>query len=957
MPAHIPNRFEKSVLLVLFFGLNFFQVQSQPGTLMPEMSLNHGLRNNYVKSVVRDPDGRTWVATESGLKILNTDAPHHQKMMDSMQGKSVLNIGFFKGFVLVGTEVSGLKIMNLKSGQFINSNAFDTLQYVRKIRIIGDTAYVAANHAAGYITIEQSIPRWHPLLWKHLPAGYIMDFYSYRGQMVGFDFNNEEVPYFYGKRGDSLIRTGFPTSLPPPTIYVYLTADANEQELKIGGDGFFSSLKADGTHRFVSIRDSVEGLKMAIWDMANVGNRQFLAIGQPYTMRLGAAYELDVSTPSDIRKDFYCKTLLYDKANDALWMGTANRGLFIWPHMSTTHAKPLRLSGKVRVLPFRKGEKLMYNESEVYRIFDDGIPPVLISASRKGQKFEEILNVKHWQDSILVLRASSMSIHGVDGRVLVQQQLLPYQFTHVNHLGNGLACFSPYNTGIAIFNRNGQLKKQLRGESIEVRSTPLQNGLLYMCEEKGFYFLDSSSHAFSPAVNQAQDFLISSDTLWVLNDRKIFRYTIDLKKFKLISLDAISLEAILPDLQITWLRKLQNGSILAGDTKGFVMLDRYSAMPQWYRYLGNFSDLETPEVQGDSLLIQQQQWLATVPGHQSFSTAALKKLQIIDPSETGAEAGKTLEVRFPHPDYFVAVHALKQLDILFPDGHKETHFTVDSIIRLPQGLPKGNYRVDYYVNGQFLEFRKWRISIPILQNPLFYAALSMLVIGLFYFGFRYRERQKDMERLLLDSRMKLLKKNLDPHFIFNSLNLTYMLLMQGKYDEATASILKFSDLHRYFLEMINKPDVSLAEEFKFLENYLELEQGRLDPETAFEFTIENAGIDAHGIMIPPMILQPLVENAVKYCGLGNTAIEQRKIRIECYKHKGAAVVSIENTVSSEAVHFSHRLGKGISMVQQMIDIHKKSNRGHIEFKPSVQPQYFLGGYRCEIYILCEIINN
>jgi LytS/YehU family sensor histidine kinase len=69
--------------------------------------------------------------------------------------------------------------------------------------------------------------------------------------------------------------------------------------------------------------------------------------------------------------------------------------------------------------------------------------------------------------------------------------------------------------------------------------------------------------------------------------------------------------------------------------------------------------------------------------------------------------------------------------------------------------------------------------------------------------------------------MKLLKKNLDPHFIFNSLNLTYMLLMQRKYEEAAASILKFSDLHRYFLEMMNNQEVSLAEEFKFLENYLE----------------------------------------------------------------------------------------------------------------------------------------
>jgi LytS/YehU family sensor histidine kinase len=288
------------------------------------------------------------------------------------------------------------------------------------------------------------------------------------------------------------------------------------------------------------------------------------------------------------------------------------------------------------------------------------------------------------------------------------------------------------------------------------------------------------------------------------------------------------------------------------------------------------------------------------------------------------------------------------MDILFPDGHKESHFTLDSIIRLPQGLPHGNYQVEYFVNGQNLESRKWRISIPLLQNPLFYTALSLLVIGLFYFGFRYRSRQKDMERKLLDSRMKLLKKNLDPHFIFNSLNLSYMLLMQGKYDEAKESILKFSDLHRYFLEMINKSEVSLAEEFKFLQNYLELELGRLDADSAFQFTIENTDVDIDGIMIPPMILQPLVENAIKYCGLTNSEVELRKILIESYLIEGHAVVSIENTVSSDALHFSHRLGKGISIVQQMIDIYNRNSGGQITFMPSVECKHFKGGYRCEI---------
>jgi hypothetical protein len=70
-------------------------------------------------------------------------------------------------------------------------------------------------------------------------------------------------------------------------------------------------------------------------------------------------------------------------------------------------------------------------------------------------------------------------------------------------------------------------------------------------------------------------------------------------------------------------------------------------------------------------------------------------------------------------------------------------------------------------------------------------------------------------------------------------------------------------------------------------------------------------------------------------------------------HNGDALISIENTVSSEAVHYSSSFGKGISIVQQMIDIHNDNHGGNIVFKPSVQPQHFKGGYRCEIQIAAK----
>jgi hypothetical protein len=939
---------EKSFNLIIFFVLISSFVYSQPGSLLPELAMNQGLKNNFVRTVRQDDYGRTWIGTESGLKILNADDIALQRLVDSLKDEIVLSVAFLKNHVLIGTSASGLCIMDLKSGKIFRSLAMDTIRYVRKIRVLGDTAYVAANHAAGYVTIDQSAPKWHPFLWEHYPQVYIMDFYRFDHKIYGIDHSADYICRFYLKQRDSLLKTAYPESILPPPNYIYLTAEADDKGLKIAGDGFYSRLLPDKRKEFIKFKVTADSLKLAVWDMASVGNRQFLAMGQPYRMRMGAAYEIGSSSMDDIRKDFYCQSVFYDQKNDALWMGTANRGLFTWPHISTTHALPVSLPGKVRILPGGSGEKIIYNEEQVYRIFDSRRSPVLISSSNTKRNLEEIIEVRYWKDTIAVLRANSYAMYDLQGNKFFQLDLPSFHYSHFDDLNGQLAFFSLYDLGIGVMERKGGIMRKLEGMSIEARSIPYRGGLLYMCEEEGFYFLDTAVHRFSFSINKAQDFIIADDLLWVLNDGAVTRYKIALDSFALEKLDELSLDQMISDFPVNWLRRLQNGKILAGNTKGFVSLNPKTMLPEWYRYIGNFSELDNVVVNIDSLLIQQQKWVATIPGLQPYKKKELLNSKIDLSAFENLSAGDPLALHFNHPDFFILKHSLKQIDLRYPDGHTESYFVLDSIFKLQQALIEGPYEVTCFVNGEKIGEWNFRVALPLLRNPVFYTLLVLVLSGVLFVFFRYRSRQKDLERKMLENRMQLLKKNLDPHFIFNSLNLTYMLLMQGKYEEATQSILKFSDLHRYFLEMINQKEVSLSEEFSFLRNYIMLEQRRLDDASTFEFTLPERSELIHQIMIPPMILQPLVENAVKYCGYGSSTEEKRSVVIQCLVNNGKATVSIENTVSADALNFSNRLGKGVSIVHQIIDIYNKNSSSHIEFRTSVPPQIFPGGYRCEL---------
>ncbi len=127
-------------------------------------------------------------------------------------------------------------------------------------------------------------------------------------------------------------------------------------------------------------------------------------------------------------------------------------------------------------------------------------------------------------------------------------------------------------------------------------------------------------------------------------------------------------------------------------------------------------------------------------------------------------------------------------------------------------------------------------------------------------------REKEMEVLKLNkdlatSQLTTLRAQMNPHFIFNALNSIQQYVLQGNVVEANKYLSKFSKLQREVLNHSDQNFISLEKELEVLNLYLELEQLRFDGNFTYEIKVDTA-IDDDEIKIPPMIVQPFVENSI-----------------------------------------------------------------------------------------------
>jgi LytS/YehU family sensor histidine kinase len=160
---------------------------------------------------------------------------------------------------------------------------------------------------------------------------------------------------------------------------------------------------------------------------------------------------------------------------------------------------------------------------------------------------------------------------------------------------------------------------------------------------------------------------------------------------------------------------------------------------------------------------------------------------------------------------------------------------------------------------------------------------------LFYRRFREREhRALLLESNLTKARLGALRAQLQPHFLFNSLNAIATLLRRDP-RQAEETLMSLSELLRLSLSQSEKQKLTLGEEMKFVERYLEIQRTRFGDKLHIELDIEPAALEC---LVPALLLQPLVENAIHH-GI-EPADRDGLVRLSAHRRDGRLVMAVED---------------------------------------------------------------
>jgi LytS/YehU family sensor histidine kinase len=174
------------------------------------------------------------------------------------------------------------------------------------------------------------------------------------------------------------------------------------------------------------------------------------------------------------------------------------------------------------------------------------------------------------------------------------------------------------------------------------------------------------------------------------------------------------------------------------------------------------------------------------------------------------------------------------------------------------------------------------------------------------------QRKHDTEKLAREAELHGLRNQLQPHFLFNSLN-SISALVGSRPETARSMIYKLSEFLRGTLKKEETTMVTLDEELKQVHLYLDIETIRFGHRLSIQI---NSGDELKNMQIPSLILQPIVENAIKY-GLYDTT-NDITITINIFKENNSLLIQIENPFDPNTSHSFKGEGFGLSSIKRRL---------------------------------------
>lgn len=882
--------------------------------------------------------------------VFNANTPAEVKILKAVATYSIWGVSFFHKSLIIATKFNGLFVFDPKSGNL--EAHFDTsfLNQCRRLRVLDNQCFVLAKTGAYRLACTPQ-KKWKLIkLPSGLRDGFFTDVFKWNGQIYATHY--QEPTRLWNKgyilKNDSLVAEGKLVLFNRKRLInaSYLTAVSDSERIFAAGVETHSYLFNEKKYEinYTGVRDPV------IWDALFIKNRIYAAAGRPVGMSMGAVLDYPHAMHEPLRNNMFTQTLFYDSAHNGLWIGTHNRGVLFWPDPANSIFIPEGQSAEFKYSPVTSSS-FFYSDNWKASYADiKKNTRKIIYRLPKGNSKDIITCVKKFGDTTILLTTNSVIFLNNEFKN-IKTYYVPGQTGREFHkFGNNLFLPSLHENFFIKLNINNGQQLKINFPTTEMKAVQYGDGLFFYAEGSGFGYIDSTCHTIKGFYPRVESFTLLRDNVWILNGSILTKWHFDKKRFTLKKVREVDAGEIIPN----W----RPSDIVATDDKLFLVyknvllkLHEETVTPDWAYYTGNYLGFSKPIPTDSSLLFNRMNYLCSVTPENLVNEQQSKHLEVQIPQVAALYENSPFKFEFKHPDPTIQNYLLKVIELADENQHKKIFYCLDSTLYLQNGLKSGEYKIRFWVNNVLAYERELIVKKPLLNNPIFYVTVLILVTLISFLFIKTIADKRALRKKIFENKFQLLKQNLNPHFIFNTLNLIYALVLENKRDASAEAIIKFSELHRYYLENINEDIIPLEKELDFTLKYISLEQLRVaidTPITVHEHIPEK--LRTSKMLVPCLILQPLVENAIKYSIATASHTQPPEIWFEVLFENNQLIIGIENTFDPEKIHNNRGSGKGQQIVKERIMACRELYQMNVGVKVKVPLHYSKLGYRVEIIL-------
>lgn len=651
---------------------------------------------------------------------------------------------------------------------------------------------------------------------------------------------------------------------------------------------------------------------------------------------------LEKYNPKELTDNYFCLRGYKDSKGN-FWIGTREGGLFLIPREKS---KTTLLTSKItkdkpyeRLIRTYNNQLLGFTDNlGIYHIKGDEViniftpakkerfrsanataEGVFVSTNRRGLQIN--YNEDSWKINSVKLYPSINQIE--NNSIDDPSNIIPAQTELKNVISMTYDNF--HQLLYAIFHDNTITHyKFSNNQKIEWETTNLKGNVLhfhsdknklYIADTEGVYYLNKGRRIpflKEKAIKNVSSLFGTGDELWIGTESNgLFYYSYVTREISKIS-DANMIRRLKPN---------NKGDVLAATNDGIFIFSRDNST---FKQTSNYTTK-------DGLLINEIQDIHPSEDCKFLYVATSSGLHKIDlqKSKENRLVSKNLSItdlrinstHFNKNDLWSFSHKENNLDIHFhlqsyeSSGNieyftklapiqSEWHRTKERRVFYPE-LNPNEYQFhlkakDAYGNQVSLNPKDFTIKKAVHQTLVFKIIITLSSLGILILALIQREKQqkqklekeKNINNKIAELELSALRAQMNPHFVFNALGSIQYYIQINDIQLADEYLTKFANLMRLYLDSSKEKLISLKDEVKLLRIYSELEQMRFEDLFTVQFNIES-GLYLEDIFIPPMLIQPFIENAINH-GLEERKDKQGVVEINFYKDNDSLICLIKD---------------------------------------------------------------